>query len=342
MTDIHAIISKATIDLIDLTGYEKAVDIQSVLYMNLSGYTLAEECTEVAEAGDKLAEAVESWMIELGLQGCTESTIRTYAYNLRSFLADVPKALEDITERDIKMHLARGKMGKMNVRCTRKWSDATYNLRLRALRGFFNYCYEYDLIPENPIKRIKDTKTAHVMQSIMSAEEREMVRSKCHTEREIALVDFLYSSGVRVSELVSLNRQDIDFRRRRAKCLGKGRKEREITFSAECGVHLAEYLAQRTDHNEALFVSSVKPHQRLTKAGIRALLKKIKARDERLARVKMTPHVYRRTRGTDLINRGMPAELLAKKLGHENVQTLLMCYAEIRQETVWAAEEKYG
>ena len=169
MTDIHAIISKATIDLIDLTGYEKAVDIQSVLYMNLSGYTLAEECTEVAEAGDKLAEAVESWMIELGLQGCTESTIRTYAYNLRSFLADVPKALEDITERDIKMHLARGKMGKMNVRCTRKWSDATYNLRLRALRGFFNYCYEYDLIPENPVKRIKDTKTAHVMQPIMSA-----------------------------------------------------------------------------------------------------------------------------------------------------------------------------
>ena len=91
MTDIHAIISKATSDLIDLTGYEKAVDIQSVLYMNLSGYTLEEERTEVAEAGDKLAEAVESWMIELGLQGCTESTIRTYAYNLRSFLADVPK-----------------------------------------------------------------------------------------------------------------------------------------------------------------------------------------------------------------------------------------------------------
>lgn len=168
-------------------------------------------------------------------------------------------------------------------------------------------------IPENPVKRIKDTKTAHVMQSIMSAEEREMVRSKCHTEREIALVDFLYSSGVRVSELVSLNRQDIDFRRRRAKCFGKGRKEREITFSAECGVHLAEYLAQRTDHNEALFVSSVKPHQRLTKAGIRALLKNIKARDERLARVKLTPHVYRRTRGTDLINRGMPAGAACEK-----------------------------
>ncbi|RHS24895.1 hypothetical protein DWV69_00275 [Clostridium sp. AF12-19] len=116
MTDIHAIISKATIDLIDLTGYEKAVDIQSVLHMNLSGYTLAEECTEVAEAGDKLAEAVESWMIELGLQGCTESTIRTYAYNLRSFLADVPKALEDITERDIKMHLARGKIWLRKVK----------------------------------------------------------------------------------------------------------------------------------------------------------------------------------------------------------------------------------
>lgn len=342
MTDIHAIISKATIDLIDLTGYEKAVDIQSVLYMNLSGYTLAEECTEVSTQRDKLEEAIESWMIELGLQGCTESTIRTYGQNLKQFLMDVPKTLEDITERDVKGHLARGKMGKMKVRCTRKWSDATYNLRLRVLRGFFTYCYEYDLIPNNPCKRIKDTKTAHIMQPIVTAEQREMIRSKCQIERDIALVDFLYSSGVRVSELVALNRQDIDFRRRRAKCYGKGRKEREISFSAECAVHLAEYLAQRTDFNEALFVGKNKPHKRLTRAGIRAILRDIKARDQRLEYVKLTPHVYRRTRGTDLINRGMPAELIAKKFGHENVQTLLMCYADIRQETVWEAERKYG
>mgnify|MGYP002775143142 FL=1 len=113
-------------------------------------------------------------------------------------------------------------------------------------------------------------------------------------------------------------------------------------FSAECSVHLAQYLSQRTDYNEALFVSKNKPYHRLTPHGIRALLKEIKSRDPRLEHVPLSPHVYRRTRGTDLINRGMPAELIAKKFGHQNVQTLLICYADISKKTVWDAEEKYG
>ena len=182
----------------------------------------------------------------------------------------------------------------------RKWKDSTYNLRLRTVRSFFRYCADQGYVDVDPCRRIRDTRTAYIMQPVLTAEQRELIRTACRTERELALVDLLYSSGMRVSEVIRLDRADIDLRRRRAKCYGKGRKEREVMFSAECGVHLARYLEERT------------------------------------------PHTFRRTRGTDLINRGMPAELVAKKFGHEKVQTTLDCYAAISRETVWAAEEKYG
>lgn len=180
------------------------------------------------------------------------------------------------------------------------------------------------------------------MQGILTPRQREIVRCCCRTERELAIVDMLYSSGMRVSELVGMNRSDIDFITRRAKCYGKGRKEREIMFSHEAAVHLENYLMERQDNEEALFVRLKKPHTRLTKAAIEHLLKNIKGRDARLKNVSLTPHVYRRTRGTDLINRGMPAELVAQKFGHENVQTLIQCYASISKNTVWTAEEKCG
>lgn len=170
MKSINNLVNEITDSIISLTGYDKAVDIQSILCMNLSGYTLEEECTELSTQGDELEEAVESWCIELRLQGCTERTMRTYAENLKQFLLDVNKDLKDIREKDIKSHLAKGKLGKMGVRCTRPWADTTYNLRLRVLRSFFGYCYENDLILENPCKRVKDTKTAHIMQPVLTAE----------------------------------------------------------------------------------------------------------------------------------------------------------------------------
>ena len=155
-------------------------------------------------------------------------------------------------------------------------------------------------------------------------------------------MDLLYSSGMRVSEVIRLDRADIDLRRRRAKCYGKGRKEREVMFSAECGVHLARYLEERTDTDPALFVRSRRPYERLSRDAVEGILRTIRKREPGLAHVRLTPHTFRRTRGTDLINRGMPAELVAKKFGHEKVQTTLDCYAAISRETVWAAEEKYG
>lgn len=335
MKDINVMINEITENLMDVTGYEKALDIRSVLYMHLSGYQLSEACTDVSAGGVAFPEAVRDWGIELQLNGCTEETLRTYAYNMSQFLLAVNKDLKDITEMDIKRYLAEGKM-------IRKWKDSTYNLRLRTVRSFFRYCADQGYVDVDPCRRIRDTRTAYIMQPVLTAEQRELIRTACRTERELALVDLLYSSGMRVSEVIRLDRADIDLRRRRAKCYGKGRKEREVMFSAECGVHLARYLEERTDTDPALFVRSRRPYERLSRDAVEGILRTIRKREPGLAHVRLTPHTFRRTRVTDLINRGMPAELVAKKFGHEKVQTTLDCYAAISRETVWAAEEKYG
>lgn len=335
MKEINVLINDITTNLVELTGYEKALDIQSLLYMHLSGYVLKEECTELSTSRDDLIDAMEFYGNEMQIRGYTRETIKAHGHNLKKFFLHVNKGLRDITENDIRRYMAYGKV-------RRNWKDATYNNNIRSIRGFFRFCYEYDLIQEDPCKRLKDIRTEKIIKSTLTAEQREQIRCACKTERELALVDLLYSSGMRVSEVEKMNRRDIDFSTRRAICYGKGRKQREIMFSPETAVHLKKYLEQRTDDNEALFVTAKRPHNRLKKNGIQYLLREIAKRDERLSDVRLTPHVYRRTRGTDLINRGMPAELIAQKFGHESVNTLLQNYAKIDKGTVWAAEEKCG
>lgn len=335
MTEMNALISDITSNLIELTGYEKALDIKSVLYMHLSGYVLKEECTELSTEKDDLKAALQFYWNEMQLRGFTKETINTYSFGLKKFFMFTNKTLRDIREADIRRYMAYGKT-------QRKWKDSTYNTQLRTIRAFFKFCYEYDLIEEDPCKRLKDIREEKIMQNVLTPEQREIIRCACISERELALVDLLYSSGMRVSEVVKMNRQDIDFTTRRAICYGKGRKQREILFSPEASVHLKAYLKERKDDNEALIVRVQSPHTRITKSGIEYMLRTIVKRDERLKNVRLSPHVYRRTRGTDLINRGMPAELVAQKFGHENVNTLLTCYAKIHKSTVWAAEEKCG
>ena len=335
MKDMNALISDITSNLIELTGYEKALDIKSILYMHLSGCVLQEECTELSTEKDDLKETLQFYWNEMQLRGFTKETIRTYSFALKKFFLFVNKSLKDIQENDIRKYMAYGKT-------QRKWKDSTYNTQLRTIRSFFAFCYDYDLVEENPCKRMKDIREERTIKHTLTAEQREIIRCACKSERELALVDLLYSSGMRVSEVVRMNRQDVNFTTRRAVCYGKGRKQREIMFSPETSVHLQAYLEERTDDNEALFLRLCKPYSRITKAGVEYILRTIVKRDPRLKNVSLYPHVYRRTRGTDLINRGMPAELVAQKFGHENVNTLLQCYAKIHKSTVWAAEEKCG
>ena len=175
----------------------------------------------------------------------------------------------------------------------------------------------------------------------VTAYQREEIRCACANEREQALCDMLYSTGARISELCALNIADIDFNDMSAIVYGKGRKEREIYFNAPAKLHLLRYLQTRTDSNPALFVTTRKPYSRMTPDTARLALKRIQARDAEIAGIKLTPHVFRRSVGTDMINRGAPLEVVAEKLGHVQLDTTKQCYAAISRETVRQAHNRY-
>lgn len=334
MTSVTVVISNILIGLREFIKQEHMEEVKMILWMNLCNYTMEEKTTALAEGRDDTVFLANLWLQDLILAGCTEGTIDAYRFALKSFLRFAGKGVREIEEGDIRKYLANGKI-------IRGWTDATYNTRLRVLRSFFTWGYESDYLKQNPMKRIKEMRTTYRMGYVMSAKQREKYRSCCRTERELAIVDMLYSSGARISELCQINWRDINFQKREVKILGKGKKERCLTFSEQAEVHIRNYLNGRTDDNPALFVGTKKPYKRLTDDGIRYLMKEIQARDESLRGLKITPHTFRRTCGTDMINRGCAAELVKEKLGHRSVSTTLQCYAALSQERLHEAERKY-
>lgn len=337
MMSASVVINQILVQIGDFIQSGKMEEVKAVLYMNLCNYTFQknENQTDVALTSDNTYEILMQYRNQLIIEGKTEKTIKQYGHELRKLLDWTGLPIQEIRENHISSYMAYGKI-------QRKWKDKTYNSKIRSLRAFFKWAYEYDVIHQNPMKRIKETKEEFRMGAVLTPEHREIMRCACRTERELALVDLLYSSGGRISEICQLNRDNIDFSNRRMVIFGKGRKEREIYFSAQARVHMTDYLKNRTDTNPALFVSDREPHQRLSPDGIRYILKQIQSRDSRLFGLRISPHTFRRTCGTDMINRGAPAEMVQKKLGHTNIDTTLTCYARISMEAVRDAERRYG
>jgi len=309
-------------------------EVKQVLYMCLAGYEIYKETTTLSTELDCTQEYLRQYLMQMKLNGCTDSSVNAYRSGLRNMLNYVNKNILEIQYGDLRNYLAYGKL-------VRKWGDKTYNTQLRMMRSMFKWLYEEDMIENNPAKKLKEAKVEHKIGVVLKPEEREELRCACSSERELALCDMLYSTGARISELCSLNREDIDFVRMTAIVYGKGRKEREIYFSAPAKVHLEKYLASRTDDNPALFVTTRRPYNRLTDGTARTALKKIKARDSSIADIRLTPHVFRRTVGTEMINKGAPLELVAEKLGHVQLDTTKQCYASISRATVQQAHNKY-
>jgi len=305
-----------------------------ILYMSLAGLQIYREETALSTEADCTEDYFRQYMIYMKLNGCTDSSISNYAYEIRRMLGHVNKGIKDITIGDLRGYLAWGKIH-------RGWKDKTYNTKLIMTRSFFAWLYEEDLLPDNPAKKLKETKVERRIGPTLNPVQREEVRCACQDERELAICDLLYSSGIRVSELCGLNRIDIDFSALKAIVYGKGRKEREIYFTGQAMVHLQRYLESRTDDDPALFVSVKQPHNRIKPDAVRAILKRVKERDHNLSGVRLTPHVFRRTVGTDMINRGAPLELVADKLGHEQLDTTRQCYTATSRETVRQAHNRY-
>ena len=275
-------------------------------------------------------EYVELFLAAKRLEGCSDRSLRYYATTLAKFSGSIEKPAHDMTTDDIRDYLAGyskgGRAGKATVD----------NVR-RVISSFFSWLEDEDCIYKSPVRRIKKIRTSRVLKPVYSDESLEVLRDSCGEVRDLAMIDLLSSTGIRVGELVRLNRGDIDFDARECIVHGKGDKERRVYFDARAKTHMLAYLEGRTDESEALFVSLRRPFRRLEISGVEARLRKL-GDDAGVKHVH--PHKFRRTLATKAIDKGMPIEQVQVLLGHSKIDTTL-CYAMVDQDNVKRSHRKY-
>ena len=275
-------------------------------------------------------ELISSFISAKRVEGCSEKTLRYYSSTLKNVFSIVSVPVRQITTNDIRVYLAeyqgRGTVSKVTID----------NIR-RILSSFYSWLEDEDFILKSPIRRIKKVKVSKVVKEVYSDETLEILRDSCENLRDLAMVDLLSSTGMRVGELVMLDRADIDFQNRECVVLGKGDKERLVYFDARTKVHLRNYLDSRNDDNPALFVTLNKPSNRLEISGVEKRLREL---GRRLNIDKVQPHKFRRTLATKAIDKGMPIEQVQKLLGHQKIDTTLE-YAMVSQNNVKISHRKY-
>ncbi len=275
-------------------------------------------------------DAVASFIVAKRIEGCSEKTLRYYQKTIEAAIAGIGKTPQQITTEDLRQYLTR-------YQVQRKSSKVTIDNIRRILASFYSWLEDEDYIVKSPVRRIHKVKTAKVIKDTYSDEALELMRDNCGSVRDLAIIDLLASSGIRVGELVTLNRDDINFNERECVVFGKGNKERLVYFDARTKIHLQNYLDGRTDSNPALFVTLRAPHERLQIGGVETRLREL---GRRLSLPKVHPHKFRRTLATSAIDKGMPIEQVQQLLGHQKIDTT-MHYAMVKQQNVKLAHRKY-
>lgn len=273
---------------------------------------------------------INSFISAKEVEGCSVRTIKYYKEIIERLVNQLDKPIQEITTEEIRIYLSNYK--EIN-NCNTTTID---NLR-RVLSSFFSWLEDEDYILKSPVRRIHKVKTASVIKETFTDENLERLRDTSNCIRDLVLIELLFSTGIRVGELVKLNISDINFEDRSCKVIGKGNKQREVYFDARTKIHLKQYLSIRYDENEALFVSKKKPHQRLSIAGIELIVRKLGIQTD-IDRVH--PHKFRRTLATMAIDKGMPIEQVQKLLGHVKIETT-MHYAMVNQNNVKISHRKY-
>ena len=288
---------------------------------------------DVVEIGDnknKMENYTDLFISSKKVEGCSDRTLNYYQTTIENMLKEISKDIKVIDTNDLRNYLTEYQ-NKNN--CSKVTID---NVR-RILSSFFSWLEDEDYIIKSPIRRIHKIKTTKVVRETYSDETIEKLRDGCEEIRDLAMIDFLSSTGVRVGELVKLNKEDINFDERSCIVFGKGSKEREVYFDARTKLHLEKYLSIREDNNPALFVSLLSPYDRLEISGVEIRLKKI-GKDLDLQRVH--PHKFRRTMATKAIDKGMPIEQVQRLLGHAKIDTTLQ-YAMVNQNNVKLSHHRY-
>ena len=288
-----------------------------------------EETEEEVESIENITY-MEMFLAAKRIEGCSERTILYYKSSIENLLRCVELPLRKMTTDVLRKYLsdyqARNNCGKVTVD----------NVR-RNLSSFFSWLEEEDHIIKSPIRRIHKVKTGTTVKEVISDENIERLRDHCQEMRDLAMIDLLFSTGMRVGELVNLDIEDINFEERECVVYGKGDKERRVYFDARTKLHLQNYLGSRNDHDPALFVTLDCPHTRLKISGVEIRLREL---GRRLNIEKVHPHKFRRTMATRAIDKGMPIEQVQKLLGHQQIDTT-MKYAMVNQSNVKSSHRKY-
>lgn len=304
--------------------YEK---LQEVLQCTLARYEVTEDKNVEKKTEPDL---VGLFLSAKRIEGCSEKSLKYYKATINAMLYELQIDVKHIMTDDIRNYLT-------DYQARKKSSKVTIDNIRRILSSFFSWLEDEDYILKSPVRRIHRVKTGTNIKETYSDEALELMRDNCTELRDLAIIDMLASTGMRVGEMVLLNRNDIDFNERECVVFGKGSKERVVYFDARTKIHLQNYLESRVDDNPALFVSLKSPHERLKIGGVEVRLREF---GKKLGLQKVHPHKFRRTLATMAIDKGMPIEQLQQLLGHRKIDTTLQ-YAMVKQSNVKIAHRKY-
>lgn len=309
-------VGKMTLEFPDIDQLKVRAIIDEVLYK----YDVTP--TETALVASDIEDKLKIYLATKKLDGLSEKTLKNYEYNLLIFASYLRKPLSTITAMDLRMYLAH--------RC-KDMKPSSMNGQISILKTFFGWLANEEYIPKDPSRKLKPTKEPKRLRHAMSEEEVEIMRQACETDREKALVEFLLSSGCRLSEIVGINKEDINWYEMSLFVIGKGNKERKVYFNTKAKLLLKNYLETRQDDNPALFVSGRAPHNRLGGRSIEREIEKIAKRAG--FEKSIFPHLFRHTMATHSLNKGMSLPTVQHLLGHENPSTTQI-YAELNEETI--------
>ena len=301
-------------------------ELKRILTYELEGYRIVKE-SEMSTIDNSVY--IDKFLDSKRIEGCSNKTILYYKNTINKMCQSINKDIKIITTDDLRSHLIALQSGGL--------SKITIDNVRRVLSSFFTWLEDEDVILKSPVRRIHKVKIEKSIKDVYSDEILEKMRDNIKCIRDLALIDILASTGMRVGELVLLNKEDIDFNERECIVFGKGNKERFVYFDARTKIHLKEYMESRSDNNSALFVSLKSPFKRLTIAGIESRLRKIGV-DLNIKDV--YPHKFRRTLATNAIDKGMPIEQVQHLLGHQRIDTTLH-YAFVKQNNVKNSHKKY-
>ena len=275
-------------------------------------------------------EALDFFIAAKKIEGCSIKSLNYYYTTLVKMLDKVNVIYFSITTEDIRTYLS-------DYQENSGVSKATIDNMRRIISSFFSWLENEDYIMKSPARRIRKVRVGKIVKEIYTEENIELMRQNCKNTRDLAIIDMLYSTGMRVGELVRLNISDIDFENKECVVLGKGNKQRKVYFDAKTKIHLQQYLNSRKDTDPALFVSQLYPYNRLKISGVEIALRKI---GEKLHISKVHPHKFRRTLATKAIDKGMPIEQVQHLLGHTKIDTTLG-YAMVDDENVKISHKKF-